>query len=93
MILAVWGVLESLKIIQWKDVMKIHIEYCEKWNYFPEFERVSNIIKEQNSQSIIERNNSEPRTGSFEVTIEGKLVYSKFETNNFPKESEILNWL
>ena len=25
--------------------MNIHIEYCIKWNYGPEFDRVSNIIK------------------------------------------------
>ena len=71
--------------------MKIHIEYCEKWNYFPEFERVSNIIKKQHPDVIIEGNRNSPRTGSFEITINKQLVYSKFQTNDFPKESEILN--
>ena len=73
--------------------MKIHIEYCEKWNYFPEFERVSNIIKKKNSNIVVEGNNTPPRTGSFEVTANGTLVYSKFDTDNFPKEDEILNWI
>jgi len=73
--------------------MKIHIEYCEKWNYFPEFERVSNIIKKQYPDIIIEGNNFSPRTGSFEITINKLLVYSKFQTDNFPKEHEILSWL
>ena len=73
--------------------MKIHIEYCEKWNYSPEFERVSNIIRKKYPGIVVEGNNSPPRTGSFEVTIDKKLIYSKFETNEFPKEHEILEWL
>ena len=73
--------------------MNIHIEYCEKWNYHPEFERVSNIINQKYPEVIVDGNNNLPRTGSFEVTINEKLVYSKFETNNFPNENEILEWL
>jgi len=72
--------------------MKIHIEYCEKWNYFPEFERVSNIIKKQHPDVVVEGNRNSPRTGSFEIIINKQLVYSKFQTNDFPKESEVLSW-
>ena len=72
--------------------MIVHIEYCEKWNYFPEFERVSNIIKKKYNNIIIEGNNFEPRTGSFEIKINDILKYSKFQTNKFPSEEEILNW-
>ena len=73
--------------------MNIHIEYCEKWNYYPEFERVSNIIKKKRPEAAITNNNTPPRTGSFEVTINNKLVYSKFKTNNFPTENEIVSWI
>ena len=73
--------------------MNIHIEYCEKWNYYPEFERVSNIIKKKKPEAAIASNNTPPRTGSFEVTINNKLVYSKFKTNNFPSENEIISWI
>ena len=72
--------------------MKIHIEYCEKWNYHPEFERVSNIINKHYPNAIVEGNNSLPRTGSFEVTTNGLLKYSKLQTNQFPLEDEILSW-
>ena len=72
----------------------IHIEYCVKWNYFPEFERVSNIIKKITSDVRIESNKEgNPRTGSFEVTINGKLKYSRLQTNQFPTEYEIKSWL
>ena len=72
--------------------MTVHIEYCEKWNYFPEFERVSNIIKNKYKHIIIEGNSFLPRTGSFEIKINNILKYSKFETNKFPTEEEILSW-
>ena len=72
--------------------MYIHIEFCEKWNYGPEFERVSNIIKQQNSTAKINGNDKAPRTGSFEVTINDKLIYSKLNTNNFPTENEVSEW-
>ena len=50
-------------------------------------------MKRENPKLTIERNNNPPRTGSFEVTIDNNLVYSKFETNNFPTKDEILTWI
>ena len=72
--------------------MKLHIEYCEKWNYKPEFDRVSNIINSLNYNVEIKGNSTEPRTGSFEIKLNDKLVFSKFQTDEFPDENEILSW-
>jgi len=72
--------------------MKLHIEYCEKWNYKPEFDRVSNIINSLNYNVEIKGNLAEPRTGSFEVKLNDKLVFSKFQTDKFPDENQVLNW-
>jgi len=72
--------------------MNIHIEFCEKWNYHPDFDRVSNHIKELLPEAVVVGNSSPPRSGSFEVTIEGKLVYSKFKTGTFPNTDEINKW-
>jgi len=69
--------------------MKIHIEYCVKWNYGPEFDRVSKIIKKINPNCIIKGNENNPRSGAFEITIDNKLAYSKFETCEFPNEEKI----
>jgi len=76
--------------------MEIHIEFCIKWNYGPEFDRVSKEIKELQPDAYIEGNKNNPRTGSFEIIIDGKLVYSKFETHAFPSKAEIkelITWL
>ena len=69
--------------------MNIHIEYCVKWNYGPEFDRASKIIKKLNPNCIINGNEQPPRSGAFEITINNRLVYSKFETNQFPNQQEI----
>ena len=72
--------------------MYIHIEFCEKWNYHPDFDRVSKIIKRNYPNAIVEGNANPPRSGSFEVSIDNQLVFSKFKTGGFPSESDINGW-
>ena len=72
--------------------MKMHIEFCEKWNYHPDFDRVSKQVKKLSPDIQVEGNAKPPRNGAFEVTIDGKLVYSKFQTGNFPNAEEIAGW-
>ena len=70
----------------------IYIEYCEKWNYKPEFDRVSKIILSIDKSINIAGNKSNPRTGAFEVVMNNQLVFSKLEIGKFPDESEIYTW-
>ena len=72
--------------------MKVHIEFCEKWNYHPDFDRVSKQVKKLIPDVQIEGNAKPPRSGAFEITIDGKLVYSKFQTGNFPNMADIYSW-
>ena len=72
--------------------MKIHIEYCEKWNYHPDFARVSKLIKLMQPHAKIEGNSTPPRSGAFEVCLNNELVYSKFKTGEFPKDADIKSW-
>ena len=72
--------------------MKMHIEFCEKWNYHSDFDRVSNSIKDIVPNAIVKGNNKPPRSGAFEVSINEKLVYSKFQTGGFPDDSDIKSW-
>ena len=72
--------------------MNIHIEFCEEWNYRPDFDRVSKQIKKIMPYAKVEGNSKPPRSGAFEVTIDGKLVFSKFKSGNFPKTKDITNW-
>ena len=72
--------------------MDIHIEYCIKWNYKPKFDRVSELILKLHPNPKISENKSYPRSGAFEVTVNGKLVYSKFQTGDFPDSKIIKEW-
>jgi len=53
---------------------------------------VSKEIKKNKPNAIINGNLTPPRSGAFEVTINDKLVFSKFETGNFPKTKDIMKW-
>tara|TARA_Y100001960_G_C14005024_1_gene508618 strand:+ start:118 stop:282 length:165 start_codon:yes stop_codon:yes gene_type:complete len=53
---------------------------------------VSKEINNINSSIDVVGNESSPRTGSFEVTLNNNLVYSKFKTGNFPTTKEIKEW-
>ena len=72
--------------------MKMHIEFCIKWNYGPEFDRVSKVVNQINKDIRIQANKNSPRTGAFEVTINDVLVYSKFQTGTFPHKDDINSW-
>ena len=73
-------------------MIEVNIEYCEKWNYKPEFDRVSKIILSFKNNINIIGNSVSPRTGSFEVLINNELVFSKLMSGNFPEKSEIYSW-
>ena len=53
---------------------------------------MSKIISNINLSFEIIGNKSAPRSGAFEVTINNKIVYSKFKTGVFPTENEIKSW-
>jgi len=53
---------------------------------------VSKQVKKLIPDVQIEGNAKPPRSGAFEITIDGKLVYSKFQTGNFPNMDDIYSW-
>ena len=50
---------------------------------------MSKEIKAINPGAHIEGNKNSPRSGAFEIMVNEKLVYSRFETHSFPSKSEI----
>uniref|UniRef100_A0A3B5QJX0 Selenoprotein W, 2b n=1 Tax=Xiphophorus maculatus TaxID=8083 RepID=A0A3B5QJX0_XIPMA len=55
--------------------VEIKVEYCVAKSEFPDAD-VSGFVG---------------RTGSFEIVINGQLVFSKLETGGFPYEDDIIN--
>ena len=53
---------------------------------------MSKAIKNIVPEAKVQGNAKPPRSGAFEVTIDEKLVYSKFQTGNFPNTGDIKSW-
>ena len=67
--------------------MKVEIEYCAQWNYQPDAARVADELKKELS---IEADLIAGDNGIFDVKIDDKLVFSKFDTGRFPEPVEIV---
>jgi len=52
---------------------------------------VSKIIQSINLDIRITSNQEPPRSGAFEISLNNKLIYSKFQTGKFPTEEEIIS--
>ncbi len=66
--------------------MNFEITYCMAWNYKPDADRVLAEIKNKTGQepSLI------PGSGGvFDVTQDGKLLFSKHQLGRFPETGEI----
>ena len=53
---------------------------------------MSKVIKNIYPDCEIVGNKLAPRSGAFEIELDGKLVYSRFNTSKFPSEQEIKNF-
>ena len=54
---------------------------------------MSKLIKKFSPNATVLGNDNPPRSGAFEVKKDGDLVYSKFDTGEFPKEKDVKSWL
>ena len=70
--------------------MRISIEYCVLWNYYPQAASLAEAIKKKYgvSAELIESGG-----GVFEVRKDGKLIFSKKAIGRFPEEKEIFDKL
>ena len=71
--------------------MEISILYWGMWNYKPQAVSLADNVKSEFEDANVEI--VEGSDGVFEVTFDGKLIYSKKETGEFPEEQDILNIL
>jgi len=66
--------------------MELQIEYCSSWNYKP---RAASVADQLNEKYNTEVKLVAGSGGCFEVTFDGKLIYSKLETGQFPTIGQI----
>ena len=67
--------------------MEILIKYCSVWNYQPRAAGLADEIKQETG--IVPT--LEPGSGGvYDISADGKLLYSKHQTGCFPDNQEIL---
>ena len=67
--------------------MEIEIRYCTEWDYEPQAASLAEeLLKQFGAEATIIPGSH----GIFDVVVDGKLVYSKFETGRFPNPGEVV---
>ena len=66
--------------------MDIEIIYCTMCNYKPAAARLAAELKKNFN---VDARLTQGSKGIFDVKVDGKLVYSKFETGRFPDDEEV----
>ena len=70
--------------------MKVTIEYCARWNYKPRATSLAEQLKNEFGADVGLISGS---GGVFEVSVDGKGIFSKKNLNRFPHEGEIASLL
>jgi len=71
--------------------MKFTIEYCTQWNYEPQAAGLAAELGDSFPESEFELVRS--GGGAFEVSVDGRKVFSKLSLKRFPAYQEIPNLL
>jgi len=66
----------------------VHVEYCGAWGYGGKYERLKKAITAAVPDAKV--TGVIGRKTSFEITLNGNLIYSKLKTDKFPEDAEIV---
>ena len=66
--------------------MEIKIQYCSVWNYKPRAAGLAEELQNEFSATVTLDAGS---NGVFDVSIDGEMVFSKFNAGRFPEPGEI----
>ena len=70
--------------------MKLSIEYCSVWNYLPSAASLASEILQKHGTDVKELTLLPSGGGVFEITLNGKMIFSKKKINRFPDDGEVL---
>jgi selT/selW/selH-like putative selenoprotein len=70
------------------SAVNLHIEYCTEWKYDPQYESLRALVLQSVPQATV--TGAVGPSTSFEITLNGKLIYSKLQTKKLPDEQQIL---
>jgi len=73
---------------------KIEIQYCSSWGYDKQAVGLAaDILKQKRKDDLGQLILLPADGGRFEVTVDGKLIFSKVAEGRFPENEEILSKL
>ncbi len=70
-----------------EGIMKISIEYCQRWNYKPRASRLEEELVEKLGADV-ELISSDG--GVYEIDVDGTCIFSKKDLGRFPNDGEIV---
>jgi len=73
--------------------MEIEIIYCAMWSYEPKAVSLAESLMHKYKRNISKLILIPSDGGRFEVSINGKLIFSKLKEGRFPENQEIFNLL
>uniref|UniRef100_A0A673HCV0 Migration and invasion enhancer 1-like n=1 Tax=Sinocyclocheilus rhinocerous TaxID=307959 RepID=A0A673HCV0_9TELE len=69
--------------------VQIKVEYCGGCGYESRFQELKQVVTAEFTDADV--SGFVGRQGSFEIEINGQLIFSKLETSGFPYEDDIMN--
>jgi len=69
--------------------VKVRVEYCGGWGYEPRYRELARVVTQEFPDAEV--SGFVGRSSSFEIEINGQLVFSKLETSGFPYEDDIMD--
>ncbi|XP_037647767.1 migration and invasion enhancer 1-like [Sebastes umbrosus] len=69
-------------------LLKIEVEYSGGQEYGPRYQELARVVKAEFPEADV--SGSVGRQDSFEITINGQLVFSKKELGEFPNEDAVM---
>lgn len=66
----------------------VHVEYCGSWGYANRFRDLRHSILKALPEAEV--TGTTGRSSSFEVTIDGQLVFSKLQMDGFPSKEDVI---
>lgn len=67
----------------------LRVEYCGGWGYEPRYRELARVVTEEFPDAEV--SGFVGRSSSFEIEINGQLIFSKLETSGFPYEDDIMD--
>ena len=68
--------------------MKVEVEYCGAWGYGPRYRELAGTITKALPEA--ECVGTVGRRSSFEVVLDGTLIYSKLQSGGFPQFEDVV---